>query len=110
MTNKLFAPSLNARTETRRRFGRSISMDILEAAMRTARRGSMRDITDLLRETIEFDPHLGSILNKRFGGVANLPWEVQPLRGGRPPAVQEHAQLQAELGSAGLGSVRRSGM
>lgn len=81
MTNELFAATLNARTETRRRFGRSISMDVIESALRQAYRGSMRSITDILRETVETDPHLGSILNKRFGAVANLPWDVQPASG-----------------------------
>ncbi len=81
MTNELFAATFNASTENRRRFGRSISMDVIEAALRNAIRGSMRNITDILRETIETDPHLGSVLNKRFGSVANLPWDVQPAAG-----------------------------
>jgi phage gp29-like protein len=41
----------------------------------------MRDITDIARETIDTDPHLGSILNKRMGAVSSLPWEVQPAEG-----------------------------
>ena len=81
MTNELFAATFNAATETRRRFGRSISMDVIESALRNAYRGSMRNLTDILRETIETDPHLGSILNKRFGSVANLPWQLQPAEG-----------------------------
>lgn len=81
MTNELFAATFNASTENRRRFGRSISMDVIEAALRNAIRGSMRNITDILRETVETDPHLGSVLNKRFGSVANLPWDVQPAAG-----------------------------
>ncbi len=81
MTNELFASTLDARQDTRRRFGRSISMDVIEGALRNAYRGSMRNLTDILRETVETDPHLGSILNKRFGSVANLPWDVQPASG-----------------------------
>lgn len=81
MTNELFASTLNARSEDRRRFGRSLSMDVIETAVRSANGGSMRTITDILRETVETDPHLGSVLNKRFGSVANLPWDVQPATG-----------------------------
>lgn len=81
MTNEIFAATLDARREDRRRFGRSLSMDAIESALRAAYRGSMRNLTDILRETIETDPHLGSVLNKRFGAVANLPWDVQPASG-----------------------------
>lgn len=81
MSSNLFARTNNASEENRRRFGRSISMDMIEHALRAAHRGSMRDLTDILRETVETDPHLGSILNKRFGSVANLPWDIQPASG-----------------------------
>jgi phage gp29-like protein len=41
----------------------------------------MKDITDLSRETIDTDPHLGAVLNKRIGGVAGLRWELIPAAG-----------------------------
>ena len=81
MTSDLFSTTLNANTESRRRFGRSISMDVIETALRTAHGGNMRAITDILRETIETDPHLGSILNKRFGAVSSLPFDIHPASG-----------------------------
>lgn len=65
----------------RQRFGRAISLDRIEVALRAAQMGSMRMLTDLSRETIDTDPHLGSVLNKRFGAVSSLPWEVQPAAG-----------------------------
>ena len=95
MTNELFAPTIDARSEDRRRFGRGISMDVIENALRSAYRGSMRNITDILRETVETDPHLGSILNKRFGAVSALPYEVQPASG--PGIDTDKAMFYAEV-------------
>ena len=63
----------DARESTRRRFGRSISMDVIENALMAAQRGSMRDITDLSRETIDTDPHLGAVLVKRFSAIKTSP-------------------------------------
>jgi hypothetical protein len=41
----------------------------------------MRDITDLSRETLDNDPHLSSVVVKRLGAVASLPWELRPAEG-----------------------------
>jgi SPP1 gp7 family putative phage head morphogenesis protein len=71
----------NAKDAQRQRFGRTISMDRLENAIVSATRGVMRDLTDISRETIDMDPHLGSVLNKRFGAVAALPWELYARTG-----------------------------
>ena len=81
LTNEVFAPTRDARNTFRRRFGVTLSMDTIETAVRAAYRGEMRDLCDILRETINTDPHLGSVLNKRFGGVSTLPWEVHPASG-----------------------------
>src|SRR5690606_19969720 len=35
----------------------------------------------LSRETIDTDPHLAAVLNKRFGAISALPWEVLPAEG-----------------------------
>lgn len=56
-------------------------MDKIESALASANNGSMRDLTDLTRETIDVDPHLGAVLNKRFRALAALPWEVHPASG-----------------------------
>jgi phage gp29-like protein len=73
--------TLDARSDNRRRFGRSLSMDRIETALLLAFRGNMRDITDILSETVDTDPHLGSVVNKRFGSVSSLPFELQPASG-----------------------------
>jgi SPP1 gp7 family putative phage head morphogenesis protein len=77
----IFAGTRQADQTSRRRFGRSLSMDRIEVALQAAFRGSMTDITDILSETVDTDPHLGSILNKRFRSIAALPFEVQPATG-----------------------------
>ena len=77
----LFGKTIDATAENRKRFGRSLSMDRIETALKFAHQGSMADITDILAETVDTDPHLGSILNKRFGSIAALPFEVQPASG-----------------------------
>lgn len=76
-----FGQTVDARTENRARFGRSLSMDRIESALLAAYRGNMRDITDILVETVDTDPHLGSVLNKRIGALSALPFEVQPATG-----------------------------
>lgn len=81
LQSNLFGTTIDAGSENRRRFGRALSMDRIEVALRLAHQGSMSEITDILAETVDTDPHLGSILNKRFGSIAALPYEVQPASG-----------------------------
>lgn len=81
MTAVAIARTPNARNSVRRHLGRSISMDAIDFALRAAYRGAMQPITDLSRETVDMDPHLGSVLNKRFGALSSLPWEVVPASG-----------------------------
>lgn len=71
----------SARYVYRQRFGRAISLDRIEIALRAAHSGNMRQLTDLSRETVETDPHLGAVLNKRFGAVSSLPYEIRPASG-----------------------------
>lgn len=71
----------NAQRAFRQRFGRAINMDRIEVSLQQAYRGNMRDLTDISHETVDNDPHLASVLNKRFRAVSSLPWEVQPAEG-----------------------------
>lgn len=65
----------------RQRFGRAISPDRIESSFLSAIRGNMRDLTDISRETVDTDPHLGSVLIKRISAISSLPWEVIPATG-----------------------------
>lgn len=80
LSHQLFSRP-NAKRIFRQRFGRSLDMDRIQIALNEAYRGGMRQLTDISRETIDVDPHLASVLNKRFGALSSLPWEVQPATG-----------------------------
>lgn len=65
----------------RTQYGRALNLDRIEMALRSADFGGMRQLTDLSRETIDTDPHLAAIVNKRIGAVSTLPHEVIPATG-----------------------------
>jgi len=79
----------------RNRFGRALTLDRIEQALTSAQDGAMRDLTDLSRETIDTDPHLASVLQKRIGAVASRPWEVIPASG--LGIDQERADFYAQV-------------
>ncbi|MCP4674366.1 MAG: DUF935 family protein [Deltaproteobacteria bacterium] len=85
----------DARRGSRQIFGRAISMDKIERAMKAAYRGNMEPFTDLSRETIDTDPHLCSVLFKRFGSVTTLPLEIHPAAG--PGVDKERAKYYASV-------------
>ena len=78
--NQLFTTP-DAKRVTRQRFGRGLDMNRIQTALNAAHRGAMMSLTDISRETIDVDPHLSAVLNKRFGSISSLPWEVQPASG-----------------------------
>jgi SPP1 gp7 family putative phage head morphogenesis protein len=78
---KIVLANPDASAMNRTRFGRSISADMIEVVLKRAAQGSMRDLTDLIRESIFYDPHYAGVLRKRLGTVAALPWEVRPADG-----------------------------
>ncbi len=85
----------DARRGSRQTFGRAISMDKIDQATKAAHRGNMRPFTDLSRETIDTDPHLCSVLFKRFGSVTTLPLEIHPATG--PGVDKERAKYYASV-------------
>jgi SPP1 gp7 family putative phage head morphogenesis protein len=93
----------DARKSNRIRFGRSISMDKIEMAVRQANNGSMQQITDLSRETIDTDPHLCSVLFKRFGASTTLPWEIHTATG--PGVDKERARFYASIVREAVGNI-----
>ncbi len=79
----------------RTRYGRSLTLDRIQSALIAAQDGLMRDLTDMSRETIGVDPHLTSVLYKRFNSVASLPWECRPAEG--PGVDPKKAQAYADF-------------
>lgn len=71
----------DAQRSYRSYFGRNISLDGIERALLASYRGNMMPLTDIGRETLNMDPHLASVVNKRVGALAGLPWEVHPASG-----------------------------
>ena len=87
---------ISPRTDLQRtRFGRALNLDRIEGALRSADHGSMQLLTDLSRETIDTDPHLAAVLNKRFGAVSALPWDIVPASG--HGIDKERARFYAEV-------------
>ena len=93
--HQLMLPIPRADRSHRQRFGRAISMARIESALIASYRGQMQDITDISRETIDTDPHLGAVLSKRFGALSQLPWEVVPASG--EGIDEERAEFYAEV-------------
>lgn len=71
----------DAQRSYRSYFGRNISLDGIERALLASYRGNMMPLTDIGRETLNMDPHLASVVNKRVGALSGLPWEVHPASG-----------------------------
>lgn len=92
---KIVLANPDASAMNRTRFGRSISADMIEVVLKRAAQGSMRDLTDLIRESIFYDPHYAGVLRKRLGTVAALPWEVRPADG--PDVDKELARDYAAI-------------
>lgn len=67
--------------QTRRFYGRALSPSTIEAVIRMAELGYMRDLTDLLYETVKIDGHLGSVVGKRHRAVAKGKPKVVPAIG-----------------------------
>jgi SPP1 gp7 family putative phage head morphogenesis protein len=78
-------------------------MDGIERAIRSADGGSMRALTDIAYETVDTDPHLASVLQKRFGAVSVLPIEVRQAK--REGIDKGRAKEYAEIIRGQLGEI-----
>jgi phage gp29-like protein len=65
----------------RTHFGRSLTPARIESAIRDAADGSLQDLTDAGAETILVDPHLASVLRKRFGAISQVDYDLTPAQG-----------------------------
>jgi len=95
LRNVMFSSTPPKQDLYRSRYGRALNLDFIDNALRAADWGNMRMLTDLSRETIDTDPHLASVLNKRFGAITALPWEVRPADG--PGIDREKAKFYADV-------------
>lgn len=66
--------------QTRRYYGRALTPATIESVIRMAEFGYMRDLTDLLQETLKVDGHFGSVVGKRHRAVARQRPNVVPCK------------------------------
>ncbi len=76
-------------------YGRSLDLARIEAALRGAEVGIMRPLTDLSRETLDRDPHLSMLAQKRLGALSALDYDIVPATG--PGVNVDRAQLYANV-------------
>jgi SPP1 gp7 family putative phage head morphogenesis protein len=62
-------------------WGSALSLEAIAFAIRDAEMGNLKPLADLSRETINTDPHLSAVLNKRFNAIGALPYDVIPASG-----------------------------
>lgn len=91
----LFADHPPTTDQNRSIFGRGLTLDRIATAIDQADYGAMADLTDLSRETIDTDPHLSAVLNKRTGALASLEPRVEPASG--MGINKERAEFYAEV-------------
>lgn len=67
--------------QNRRYFGRGLTPEHIEVAVRSADLGFMRDLTDLQYETLAIDPHFSGVVGKRVRALAGTKARVLPATG-----------------------------
>jgi phage gp29-like protein len=76
-----FQAAIPQQENYRTHFGKSLDLQKIDYAIRSANNGLMRPMTDLARETVSLDGHLCAILQKRLNRLAALDHDVQPAAG-----------------------------
>jgi phage gp29-like protein len=61
--------------------GPGLTLEAISASIQSTEIGLMGDFCDLAGKTIDFDPHLASLLHRRFGQVEACDWSVTPAAG-----------------------------
>lgn len=95
LNNRVIRRVRNSRENPRQIFGSALNLERIAGALQQADLGAPRSLTDLSRETIDTDPHLGAVLQKRFGALSSLPLEVIPADG--PGVDPDKATFYADV-------------
>jgi phage gp29-like protein len=72
LQESMFGGELPLTEQNRRYYGRSLTPEFIEQAVRSAELGYMRDLTDLQYETLAIDPHFTSAVGKRVRALASI--------------------------------------
>jgi len=91
----LFSKQIPMTELWRQYYGQQVDLNRIEQAIRGAEVGMMRNLTDLTRETIDRDPTLGNLIQKRFRALAALDHDVIPASG--PGIDPERAGMMASV-------------
>jgi len=83
LSKHFFAENVPSQENYRNHYGKSLDLQRIDYAIRSANGGHMRAITDLARETVSLDGHLSALLQKRLNRLAALDWDVVPASGAR---------------------------
>lgn len=81
LEREIFAGQVPETEQCRRYYGRALTPATIEAVARNAELGFMRDMTDLIGETLFIDPHFSSVVGKRFRSLAAMRPKVIPAEG-----------------------------
>lgn len=91
----LFAKQIPLTELWRTYYGSSVDMNRIEQAIRGAEVGMMRPLTDLSVEMIDRDAHWATLIQKRFGALRGLDWDIVPASG--PGINPERAKMWADV-------------
>lgn len=98
---KIARPSRKQNDRTH--YGRDLTLDDVDRALRQAARGNMLMITDLGRETLRLDASTSGMLNKRLNRAGAIGWSVVANDGsGRSEYDHGRAKARAEFVRAQL--------
>lgn len=78
LAREFFGERIPKSENYRRYLGKNLDLQQIEYSIKQATFGFMRPITDLSRETLNFDGHLASLLQKRLNRLAALSWDLTP--------------------------------
>lgn len=76
-------------------FGKALTPERIESAIRSADCGFLQDLTDIGYEQLCYDPHLASLLGKRIGRLGAAPRDLTPAQGSG--VDKRYAQKAADL-------------
>lgn len=81
LAKDFFADRIPRAENDRTHYGKTLDLQRIDFALRSAERGRMSLITDIAREQLTYDGHLSAVLQKRLNRLAALDWDLVPASG-----------------------------